>query len=323
MPSNHSFFVAAACALPLSLAACGGSDSNDTPPVPEGQHYGYVVSGVSLPITNKQKTDFALDLGAAKSSKQDGVPDNKLGSLFQFVSAAVDVQGAITTAVNAGSIILLVDFQTKDLANSSAAGFGVKIGSMPNPPACTNTADPTTCGRHLDGHGSFQIDTSASTDGVVAGKITSNAFTGGPGDVTVQLALSGTAPITLNLLRARVQATISPTGIMNANIGGLVLPAELKAQLGPILEAQVAPILTQNCPGTAPNCACTGTAASFLIPADANHDCKLTADEIFTYQIVADQIRPDICTTSSCATPDGLSIGVQVQAVKAAFTGVM
>src|SRR3954470_5874764 len=144
MPSKHSFFAAAACALPLSFAVCGGSsDSNDTPPVPEGQHYGYVVSGVSLPITNKQKTDFALDLGAAKSSKQDGVPDNKLGSLFQFVSAAVDVQGAITTAVNAGSIILLVDFQTKDLANSSAAGFGVKIGSMPNPPACTNTADPT------------------------------------------------------------------------------------------------------------------------------------------------------------------------------------
>jgi len=323
MPSKHSFFVAAACALPLSIAACGGSDGGgDTPVIPEGQHYGYVVSSVSLPITNKQKTDFALDLGGTKSSKQDGVPDNKLQGLFALVSAAVDLQTAITKAVDSGTIILLVDFQAKDLANASAAGFGVKIGAMPTPAACTDASD-MTCRHHLDGHGSFQIDTSASSDGVVAGKIVSNAFTGGPGDVTVQLALSGTAPITLNLLRARVQATISPTGIMNANIGGLALPAELKAQLGPVLESQVAPILAQSCPGAAPDCACTGTAATFLIAADANHDCHVTADEIFAYPLISQQLSPDVCTTDSCTTADGLSIGVQVQAVKAAFAGVM
>lgn len=324
MPSKHLYFVAATCALPLSFAACGGSDSETEPPppTPEGAHYGYVVSSVSVPTVDKEKTQFGLDLGGLNSSKRDGIVDNKLGAVTVLLSAGVDLKAAINTAVAKGSILLLIDFQTQDLANSSAAGFGVKIGATATPLPCTDMND-TTCGHHLDGHGMFTVDANASTDGVVAGKIIGGAFTGGPGDVTVQLSL-GASPITLNLLRARVQATISPTGIMDATIGGLLMQSEITAQLIPVVQSQANDLLAQSCtavPGQP--CNCTGNAAGLIISADTNFDCQLSADEIVMYQPVKNALAPDVCTTGSCTKPDGVSIGVQVQAVKAAFPGVM
>lgn len=324
MPSKHSLFVAAACAFPLSLAACGSSSSSDTPPVPEGTHYGYVVSGISLPTSDQLRAQVSLDLGSMSSSKLDGVPDNKLAGLISLLSTGVDVQGAVSKAVDMGSILLLVDFQTKDLANSSAAGFSVKVGvsasAMPAP--CTDASD-MVCRHHLGGNGMFTVDETASTDGVVAGKIVGGAFTGGPGDVTVQLSL-GASPITLNLLRARIQATISPTGIMNANIGGLLSQSEITTGLVPVVQTQANTLLSSSCTPVAGHpCNCTGTAALLIIAADTNFDCQLSADEILAFPAVKGALAPDVCTTSSCTTPDAVSFGVQVQAVKAAFAGVM
>jgi hypothetical protein len=327
MPSKHLLFVAAACAFSLSLAACGGSSGGgDTPPpIPEGAHYGYVVSGVTVPKTDDEKKQISLDLGGTNSSKQDGVIDNKLGNLIELLAGFVDLQTPIDQAVARGAILLLVDFQTEDLANSSAAGFGVKIGATATPLPCTDMTD-TTCGHHLDGHGMFTVDDTASTDGVVAGKIVGGAFSGGPGDVTVQLSLGGATPITLSLQRARVQATISPTGIMNATIGGLLTPSEIASELIPVIQPLANGLLTSSCtpnPTQGQACICTGGAAMLLISADRDFDCQLTTDEILMYMPVQQALAPDVCTTSSCTTPDGVSIGVQVQAVKAAFPGVM
>jgi len=323
MPSKHLFFVAAACAFPLSLAACGGSDSNtDTQPVPEGSHYGYVISGVTVPTSDQVRGQISLDLGSMTSEKLDGVPDNKLAGLFTLLSAGVDVQAAVNQAVNTGGILLLVDFQTTDLANTSKAGFSVKVAASATPAPCTDLTD-MVCRHHLDGHGMFTVDTSASADGYVSGKIVGGAFTGGPGDVTLQLSL-GAAPITLNLLRARIQATISPTGIMNANIGGLLSQSEITTGLVPVVQTQANALLTTSCTPVAGHpCNCVGAAAQLIIAADTNFDCQLSSDEILAFPAVKAALAPDVCTTNACTTPDGVSIGVQVQAVKAAFAGVM
>src|SRR5579859_4865306 len=115
MSSKHSFYAAVACALPLSLVACGSSDNSDAPPIPEGAHYGYVISQASIPTTTKEVTDFGLDLGSKTSSKQDGVVDNQLGQALSFLSGMVNIQGTVTTAIDQGDIILLVDVQTADL----------------------------------------------------------------------------------------------------------------------------------------------------------------------------------------------------------------
>lgn len=329
MPSKHSFFVAATCALPLSFAACGSSSDN-TPIVPEGAHYGYVVSSASVPKTDQEAITFGLDLGSSTSSKLDGPVDNKLGKLLATLANPpinIKIQDTVTTAVNDGSIILLIDLQTKDLQNSSAAGFGVKIGTMPNPQPCTNINDPTTCGQHLKGNGSFQIAANSPADAVVAGKIASGAFTGGPGDVSLQIALGTTTPINLDLVHARVQATINPDNTLTATIGGLVTQDELKTQIGPVLQMQVMSLITTECtPGGAGTCGCpaTSTAATLLgLGIDANHDCMITADEILNFSVVQSLLLPDSCSKDSCTTADSLSIGIQVQAVKATFPGAM
>jgi hypothetical protein len=329
MPSKHSFHVAAACALSLSFAACGSSSSDDKPPIPEGPHYGYVVSGVTLPKTAADAVPLGLDLGSMTSSKPDGAKENKLGKLIGTLAGpgiGLPLQPTVDTAVSHGGIILLIDVQTEDLQNSKAAGFGVKIGTMPSPAACTDAND-TMCGHHLDGHGSFQISPSSPTDAVVAGTITSGAFTGGPGDVSLQVALGSTTPITLDLVHARVQATIKSDGTLTATVGGLVTQDELTTQIGPVLQTQIMSLLTTECtPGGAGTCGCpTNSTANTLlgIGLDANHDCMITVDEILNFSVVKALLVPDSCSKDSCSTADSLSIGLPVQAVKAAFPGAM
>lgn len=326
MSSKHSFYAAVACALPLSLAACGSSDNGDAVIVPEGAHYGYVISQASIPTTTKEVTDFGLDLGSKTSSKQDGVVDNQLGQALSFLSSMVNIQGTVTTAIDQGDIILLVDVQTADLMNSNAAGFGVKIGASPQPPACSSTTD-TVCRHHLDGHGMFQIAANSPTD-EVGGKLVKGAFTGGPGNVPLQIAIGSTTPIDLNLVHARVQATLNADGTIAAKIGGLVTQTQLVSQIGPVLQQTVMGLITTDCTpiGPPPGCGCptNSTAATLLsLGIDANADCMITADEILNFSVVKAELQPDSCSMDSCKAPDSLSIGVQVQAVKATFPGAM
>ena len=328
MASNRSFFVAAACALPLSIAACGGGDSETI--TPEGTHHGYVVSSASVPANDMQVRDFGLDLGAKTSSKQDGMIDNALGqALSALAMLNFDIQGTVTTAIDTGSIMLLIDFQTKDFANSSAAGFSVKLGATATPAACSSPTD-TTCRHHLDGNATFTIAADSPNDAAVAGKIVNGTFNGGPGDVTLQIAIgSATAPIKLDLLHARVKASsISDTGIMSAVVGGLVLQTDLNTQIGPAIQTQIVGILDRDCKGarTPPACGCTpGSTGATVVgaldgdinPADKN--CTITTEEVLGFPVVKALLQPDSCSMDSCSKADSLGIGVKVTAVAAKF----
>jgi len=325
MSPKHSFFAAVACALPLSFAACGSSNNNnDSPIIPEGPHYGFVVSQASIPTTNQQ---FALDLGSKTSSKPDGTIDNALGGVLGTLKRLnFDVQGTVTKAVDQGTILLLIDLQTEDLKNSSAAGFSVKFGAMPQPPACNPAGGDTVCRRHLDGQGSFQIATDSPTDSGVAGKIVNGAFTGGPGAVTLQIAIGSTVPINLNLVHARVQGTIDATNsTLTATIGGLVTQTELNTQIGPALQQQVLAIFSAQCTaGATCDCPADSQAALLLgLGIEPDNSCMVTVDQVLNSPAVKTELQPDSCSMDSCTTPDSISLGVQVQAVKAAFPGVM
>ena len=109
MVLTRSLLLAAACALPLSIVACGSSTGGGGTPVPEGTHYGYVVSKANVPVDPKTATMYGLDLGAAKSGTPDGTVDNRLGQVLGALAMmGFDIQGTVTTAVNEGSIILLI-----------------------------------------------------------------------------------------------------------------------------------------------------------------------------------------------------------------------
>ena len=178
MESKRIFVVAVMCTL-QPLVACGGSDSSAI--VPEGTHYGYVVSKTTaVPAQGHQPSELGLDLGSKTSLTPDGKVDNQLGQALVALTALMfSVQGALDTAVNNGTISLLIDFQTKDFVTSSAAGLTVKLGDTSVPPACSGPTD-TTCGNQLKGDATFTLKADSPNDAALGGKIVNGTFTATP-----------------------------------------------------------------------------------------------------------------------------------------------
>jgi hypothetical protein len=326
MLSNRSLLLATACVLPLSVAACGSSSDSGTA-VPEGTHYGYVVSKANVVApSGHSPSEYGLDLGGATSATPDGKVDNRLGQALGALSGFFNVQGTVDTAVAKGTLILLVDFQTKDFTNSSAAGLAVKFGANPIPAACTDAND-TTCGHHLDGSAKFSLATNSPTDAALAGKIVNGTFNSDPGDVSLQLAIGSTTPIELNLLHARAKAsTISATGITTLTVGGLLTLSDLTTKVGPAIQASVASLITADCTVSAgpPGCGCkvgsTGAQVISILDGDLTgsaRDCAVSVEELLGYPVVSSLLMPDSCSKDSCTAADSLSVGIQVTAVKA------
>jgi hypothetical protein len=329
MESNRLLVVAASCAFSLSIVACGGSDAPGTI-VPEGTHYGYVVSKTTvIPPSGHLPPELGLDLGSATSATPDGKLDNQLGQAFvTLTSLMFDVQGAIDTAVNNGAISLLIDFQTKDFTTTGNAGIQVKFGANPTPAACSSPAD-TTCGNQLKGNATFALAPNSPNDAPIGGKIVNGTFTSDAGDLTLLVALgAGTAPITMTLHHARAKASsISETGIMSANLGGVLTVDDLMTQVGPAIKAQVDALLVADCTALDRpdlSCGCTSNGAKLVISQvdgddGSEKDCKITVAELLGNPLVKTSLKADSCSKDTCTTADSLSVGIKVEAVKATF----
>lgn len=314
-------FLLAAAVLPMSLVACGGDDGEI---VPEGEHYHYVVNKAFVPTTNQQARDYGLDLDG------NGQVDNQLGMVLSTLTGmGFDLQGTIDAAVAEGSIILLVDFQTKDFQNTTAAGIQVFLGDNPNPPACNpdESYDEDTmmgCGHHLDGNGSFQIAANSPTNAALGGKIVNGTFTSNPGNLTLQIALGGSDAIQLDLIGARAKASgISETMIGSGNTGGVVFGGavtkeDIDNEVIPAIQKQLEPTIAQDCPGAPPDCGCMdgSTGKTIINLFDTDNDCKVTVDEIKSNALIAATLAPDVTIDGKQA----LSIGLKATAVKGTFT---
>jgi hypothetical protein len=331
--------------LPITIAACG-SDSG--PIIPTGMHYHYVANQVNVPTNNTQARAYGLDLNG------DGTVDNQLGMVLgTLASMGFDIQGNINTSVAQGGIVVLLDFQTKDFTNTSAAGVSAYLGANPNPPACTGSAD-TTCQHHLTGTASFDIAQGTPTNVALAGKIISGTFTGGPGDLALQIAIGGQTPIELDLIGARAKASMisetaigattnpnspntdNPTGPVAASTGGVVLGGaitqdDLNNKIIPQIQQQLGPIITRDCCGTGntahptcdpmgtPSCGCgDGTTGKTILGLfdTAPKDCMVTTTEIQNNSLIMSLLAPDVTVEGKMA----LSLGINVTAVGATFT---
>ncbi|NVB79355.1 MAG: hypothetical protein HOV81_13250 [Kofleriaceae bacterium] len=310
--------LAAAAALLPSIAACGGDDGQ---PVPEGTHYHYVANKVFVPTTNAEAQKYGLDLNG------DGTIDNQLGQVLSTLgSMGFDIQMTIDTAVAEGSIILLADVQTKDFTNTAAAGIQVFLGDNPTPAAC-NGSDDTTCGHHLDGNGSFEIAANSPQNAALAGKIVNGTFNGGPGNLSLQIALGGTEAIQLDLIGARAKASgLSDTKIgSSANDGvifaGAITKDDIDNKVIPAIQTQIAPIITRDCtmPTMPPGCGCgaDSTGKTILGLFDTNpKDCAVSVDEIKSNTLIMSLLSPDVTVDGKMA----LSLGIKATAVKATYT---
>jgi hypothetical protein len=279
-------------------------------------HYHFVANKVFVPTSSTESREYGLDLNG------DGTVDNQLGATLAALKsqANFDVQATIDTSVSQGSIILLVDFQTKDFTSSSAAGIEVFLGKDPMPAPCNGSAD-TTCGHHLDGTGMFTVDPNGPQNAALAGKIVGGTFSGGPGNLSLQLAIGGTNPIQLNLIGARVKASgISETGITSAILAGAVTKDDIDTKIIPAITPQLATTIMRDCnmPTMPPGCGCTSgsTGATIISFFDANKDCMVTTDELKMNSLVMSLLQPDVTIDGQMA----LSIGIKATTVKGTYT---
>jgi len=315
-------------ALPLTFIACGGDDGGTV--TPEGTHYHYVSSKANVPTNNNQARDYGLDLNGDKTV------DNQLGMVLgTLATMGFDIQGTIDKAVAEGSIILLLDMQTKDFTNTSAAGLKVILGANPMPAACNagemfcNTATPpvcTGCGHHLSGSATFDIAARSPDNAAVGGKIVNGTFTGGPGDISLQIALGGTQAIQLDLIGARAKASgITATGITSVILAGALTQQDLNTKVIPAITAQIAPIITRDCNmlSSPPACGCTsGSTGKTVLDlfdgdiAGTQKDCMVTNEEIVGNSLIQSLLAPDVKINGT----DALSLGIKVEATGATFT---
>jgi len=319
---NRSLFAAALMSSSI-LAACSSSDSGT--PTPTGPHHHYVVDKVNIPKSMAEADASGLDIDGDKQV------DNKLGQgLMTLMNVAhFDIQTSIDTAINSGSINLLPDLQTADFASSGGAGLEVQLGSNPTPdPSGCSATPPVTadCGAHLKGTGMFTVAT--PTDQEIDGKITSGTFNGGPGDVTLQIALAG-ANLKLNLIKARAQATgMSEDGITSLIIAGAIPNDNIQNDIVPAIQTALnTNLIARDCMtanANMPNfdrCGCASSPQStgdlIITTFDTiAMDCNISKDEINMNSLAMSILKPDL-------TLDGvqaLSIGLKVTAKKATFT---
>ena len=302
-------------ALPF-VVACSGGDEGVTPP--SGPHFGYVSKKANVPTNNNQAREFGLDLN------DDGNPDNQLGMVLGTLAGqGFEVQQTIDEAVAQGDIILLLDLQSPNFTSTTGAGIAIKLGDNPTPAACTDPANPTdaTCSKHLDGNGTFEIASGSPENAGVSGKIAGGVFTGGPGNISLQIALGGTDPIQLDLIGARVKATsLSESAIASVILAGALTQNDLDTKVIPAVHAQLAPLIMRDCTGTAPpepcGCVANSTGKTVLGLFDTTpKDCTVTIEEIKTNSLIQSLLAPDV----EIDGVEALSLGIKVEAVKANF----
>jgi hypothetical protein len=312
--------------LVLMLVACGGGSSNpidaaiqpdaliDAPAPPPGAHR-YVVDHVKLPSTNTEAKMYGLDLN------NDGMVDNQLGMVLGTLSGmGVNSQLSTDHAVDSGAILQLADLDALDLTTEATAMFTLYDGAHAMPAPCNGASDPT-CRHHLAGTATFDLATTSAHDTPLAGAIAAGVFTAGPGQLHVQAALFGGAPVVLTLIGARVKITgASEASVTSGVVAGGLSQSEIDGTLIPALQHGATAVVAADCTAltSPPACGCaSGSSGKTVIGLlDANHDCAVSNDEIKNNALFMSLLAPDVTINNQPA----LSMGIGITAVHAAFT---
>jgi hypothetical protein len=289
----------------------------DTPPVP-ANHTHFVIDRELLPQNNTQARDYGLDLNG------DLTVDNQLGMIIATLAGqGLDSQVTMDRAIDTGVAITLADLAAVDLMTASSAAFTFYKGANPTPAPCSSPQD-TICRKHLAGTGSFTIDASAPKDTPLFGSITAGKLTAGPGHLTVQFTMTGSMPIMITLLGARVELTPISATAFAGKIGGAISMTDINTKVMPALRDSFQAQVMAQCTMLAspPTCGCPqGSSAKTLLGLfDTNpQDCNISLTEVQNNSLILSLFAPDVTVENTM----GLSLGIGVHAVTGAFADPM
>ena len=342
----HSSTIAAllVATLSLTLAACGDDDDDGdddvTPDATPGEvtYSHYVNDSIKAPQNNTETRDYALNIDGDPQNR----PDNALGGILSALkSNGVDIQTAVTESLEKGDLILLHSLKSTSLTADAAASWTVYLGE--------GTAEPPA----FDGTDNFTIDPTGPTDGVLPGAITAGEFNGGPGNVTIALALTTGAPIKVKLVGTRIKATVSANGCTDGVLGGGITKDELDGSVIPGIvvlmnnsiqdDGASGPLAcaTANDPVcvAAPNgdaTACdtvrkvcvSSTSTTILGLFDADNSVSITEQEVKDAIIIKALLAPDVDLLNAAGEfepradgkEESLSVGIGFTCAKGIFT---
>jgi len=312
-----TYSMVAICSLVAAACGGGGGTGDDAPP--EGDHHYYVADSALVPTSTTEVQTYGLDIDSDQPDGDAGI-DNQLGSVLAALATMnFDVQGTVTTAVDQGDIILLEDFQTTAFDSAAHSGLTIYLGDTPNPPACMDAND-TVCRKHLTGSGMFAVSASSPRDALVKGPMVNGVFKGGPGTLSLQIALSAGQPIQLDLIGARAELRmVTATDIGDGKLAGAIPKTDIDTKILPAVKTQLDGVIAEDCPTpAAPDCMCMAgsTGETVLSTFDANDDCQITVEELQTDPLISGFLMPDVTIDGV----DALSIGLKFTSVGAVFT---
>lgn len=293
-------------------AAIDASDVIDTPP-PPGEHHHYVIDKVALPTTNAQATAYGLDIDG------DAMVDNQLGMVIAVLSSmGLASQPTMDSYIDSGMSIMLADVIAGDLVTATTAGFTIYRGTMPIPAPCADAQD-TVCRRHLDGSGSFTIDTATPADAPLMGTIVNSVEDAGPGHLSIQFALTTSTRISVRLLGARVSVTSADATSMGT-IAGAISMSDIDNKMIPAMRDGFAPLVQRDCTDlqAPPGCSCPADSQgkTLLAMFDIDPaDCSISTDEVRNNPLITSLLAPDVTVENTSA----ISLGFHVHAVPASF----
>lgn len=323
-----------AASLSVGLVACGGSDGDDgnfiQPDIDEaGTHNTFVVNGIEVPASGKEASAIGLDLNA------DGIVDNALGGLLGAIATiapGLDLQAGVDDQLASGSFILLNSVKATDLSNANGVGSFFFFGENPQPAACTDPLDIGTCGKHLAGTGAFDITAASPKDAVIVGTLTNGVLKAGPGSVAIELAIDENTTLDLDLIGARLEATVSADGVMSGRLAGAITKEDVDSKIIPAITDLITSLIEADCTDPEPpscNCEDNSSGGVILTTFDTDKSCDVSLEEFKANSLIDATLRKpdlDLLDADGNFNPgqddlkDSLSLGVGLTAVKGTFT---
>jgi hypothetical protein len=323
----------------LSLGACGGGGDDDggdgTLPT-DGDYYHYVTNTVKVPQSSSEAMMYGLNV----DDDENGEVDNALGRILATLKTqGVDIQTQVNDAVAGGDLILLHSIRANDIAADTSVSWEVYLGeSVMNP--------------DFSGAGMFTVAADSPQDAILAGRISSGAFSGGPGKVTIQLSLTAGTPVNIELVGTKIEANVTADGCTDGILGGAITEEKLNQQVIPaiadLLNDSVADdggtmctAQMTTCPmtpdGDAQTCdtermlCVSSTSKTVLGLFDDNKDKMITSEEIMNDPLIKALLEPDVDLLDASnvfqkdpakrdEVKDSLSLGLGFTCAKGTFT---
>jgi hypothetical protein len=319
--------------LVASLGAwdCGGGSSSGNPDAktggtPDGPvgvtgpYTHFVTSGVTVGTTTKTPLMLGFDLDG------DGKIDNALGKSLYTFDSQLHINDAITAALKKGDFVILHSLHG-DTSNATAATWQTYLGD-PNAPADPNTFVG----------GTYKIAAADSGQAILSGTVTSGDFvTSTPGNVTIKVSLAAdSAPITLALKSARIEAKVTGTGTSatcTGRIGGGILATDLTNNLLPqvvgILNMRLSTDTAEcgagmSCQSTKDTNCCSSENQTLLTVFDSDGNFMISNDEATA--VLGAVFVPDVDLLDASGNPgkdtvkESVSVAIGFDCVATTFT---